>query len=81
VHSVVCRGNRLVAAVNPSIKVKGNIHLPPATPKRIREIGKEKIDDKCPQQSQNAEDLIEIIEKNVPTGEQRMKFVGNKYRS
>jgi len=56
--------------VHRNIKVKADI--PPAIPKR-HEIEKEKTDDKHLQQ-QNIEDLIEIIEGNVPTREQRMKI-------
>jgi len=54
--------------------VKADIHSPPATPKRTRETEKIIIKNKNPQQSQNMEDLIEVIEENVPIEEQSMEI-------
>jgi len=59
--------------VRRNIKVKADIHSLPMTLKRMYETEKLKIKDKGPPQSQNIEDLIEIVEENIPTQEQRME--------
>jgi len=60
--------------VRRNIKVKADIHSLPMTLKRMYETEKLKIKDKGPSQSQNVEDLIEIVEENIPTQEQRMEM-------
>jgi len=60
--------------VHRDVKVKADIHSPPIILKRIRETEKIKIKDKNPSQSQNIEDLIEIVEENVPQEEQYMEI-------